>query len=188
LSVWIPIFTGLMALLGAVAGHFLAFELSAAAKRREVIRAQIERFAELVSEDVTWMHKYRIALLFEEGQAWDASPYDKAYAVCMLYFADKLREEIVALVETRHAFVRAIDDTYSGRLNRGIAAGQPLKSSRPTQAEVAAVAEAYVPYYRAVRECVRSSSSIVQETIPETSPMVIRIKSYWSKAVRRIKS
>ncbi len=170
MSAWIPILTGLMAFVGAIAGHFVAFDLNAAAKRREVRRAQIERFAELISEDQTWLSDYRVEALYREGTfAPGSSPYDRAYAIYVLHFMDELATPMKALISARHEFEREIDKGYLVRLDLAVANAQPLSRTSPPDANAKAVTEKHSPYHEAMLKCLLAASRIVQETIPEKS-------------------
>jgi hypothetical protein len=91
MSVVVALITGALAFVGALFGNFLAFDLNATAKRREVRREQIERFADLIGEDQTWLGDYRTELLFREGPEGTPAHFDRAYGIYALYFADELK-------------------------------------------------------------------------------------------------
>lgn len=170
MSTWIPILTGFLAFVGAIVGNFVAFDLNAAAKRREVRRAQIERFAELISEDQTYLSEYRTEVLFREGTfAPRNAPYDKAYAIYVLYFMDELATPMKTLILARHEYEKEIDTGYMARLSLAQANRQALSVTSSPKANLNTVLEKHSPYHKAMLDCLVTASRIVQETIPEKS-------------------
>ena len=183
MSTWIPILTGLMAFFGAVVGHFVAFDLNAAAKRREVRRAQIERFAEFISEDTGWMDEYRSEELFGEGKSEHGiSPHDKAFAIYVLYFGEEISTQMSELISARNQLQTAIGTTYTARLKLAQANKKALAEISPSQAEVDAVTNKYRTYYEATLQCLLAASTIAQGTIPEKSQIGRWCSGRWTRS------
>ncbi len=182
MSVWIPILTGLLAFVGAIAGHFVAFDLNSAAKRREVRRTQIERFAEFISEDQTWMNNYRNEALFGQGNFQPGtSPRDKAFAVYRIYFAAELANTMNAFVQARYEFEAAIDAGYLARLQTVGATGQSLSITVLPRGEIDLIMAKYRPYYQGIVDNLDAASTIIQETIPEESQMARWCADSWAR-------
>jgi len=183
MSTWIAVLTGLFAFVGVIAGHFVYFDLNAATKRREVRRAHIERFAELISDDVAWLHGYQRESLYGEGKsdAWTA-PYRKAYAIFLLYFRDELSlyQSLTALLNARHEYEAAIDRGYMARLGL-VRSRQALSVTPAPEADRDTVTEKHRPYYEAVLDCLVVASEITQKTIPEESVIVRWCVDIWAR-------
>ena len=181
-SVWIPIFTGLLAFFGAVAGHFVAFDLNAAAKRREVRRAQIERYAEFMSEDNTWMAHYKHETLFGQVNFQkETAPSDRAQAIFMLYFAPELSNTMKQFLVARREYEAALGMGYIARLQAAAANDQPIERARAPQASIELIEARHSPYYKAILDNLEGASKIVQETLPERSQIVRWCAYYWSQ-------
>jgi hypothetical protein len=181
-SVWIPIFTGLLAFVGAVAGHFVAFDLNAAAKRRDVRRAQIERYAEFISEDQTYMDHYKQETLFGTiNFEKETAPRDKAYAIFMLYFATELSRTMNQFITARLEYQFALNNGYVARLQVAAANNQPLEHDRVPQATIDVIQAKYPHYYKAIVDNLDAASKIAQETIPEKSQIGHWCAYCWSR-------
>jgi hypothetical protein len=172
MSSWLPVITGFLAFLGAIAGHFVAFDLNAAAKRRDVRRSQIERLAEFISEDQTWMDNFRQIALFGDGEFQTSTePSDKAFAIYTLYFGE-LTHTMEPFVTARHEYKKALREGYGARLQAAREHNQPLASTALTDAEVDAISEKYAPYYGSLLGILDAASKVAEETIPEKSLLV----------------
>lgn len=186
MSVLVALLSGVLAFLGAVVGHFVAFDLNSNAKRRDVRRTQIERMAEFLSEDVSWTDTYSKALVFgEERTAKDAAPYDKAFAIYVLYFGSELRANMEDLVKARHEYIKAIDAAHIERLDTAFKNKTDLATTRSTDKARENVLNSYKPYYRAILACLLRSSEIVEGTIPAQSTLRRAWSTWLSKLSRR---
>jgi hypothetical protein len=184
-SLGVALLSGILAFFGAIVGHFVAFDLNTKGKRRDVRRGHIERFAEHLSEDETWLDRYRQESLFLEGKKpIDTAPYDKAFALYLLYFGVELAESMEALQEARFAYLDA--------MNRGLLARMELaaKTSAPSlarialpAAEVKSIIEKFGPYYEGLLRCLAAASNIAIATIPEESA----IKNWWDALCSRVR-
>jgi hypothetical protein len=169
MSAWIPLLTGLLAFIGVLLGHYVHFVFGATAKRREVRRLQIERFAELISEDLTWMDTYRRNLLFGEGKIdGGTEPNDKAFAIYALYFWSDLTEAMLEFTAARDAYKDAIANGYAARLQLAMDNHQPLSVTRLAQAQLEPITERYRPYYQALLNALEAASNVAEQTIPES--------------------
>ena len=186
MSTWIPILTGLLAFVGAIAGHFVAFDLNTAARRREVRRAQIERLAEFVSEDRTWLRDYRNEALFGLGKfAPGHAPFDRAKAIYMLYFRPELSAQWTALLQARHEFEAEMDKGYMERLRLALANKQELSATCLPQADLDVVTGKHPAYYEATLQILIAASQVAQETIPEKSQIARWCADRWTQFRRR---
>lgn len=178
-SVWIPIFTGLLAFVGAIIGHFVAFDLNSAAKRREVRRAQIERYAEFMSEDQTWMARYQHETLFGQVDFQkDTAPHDRALAIFMLYFVTELENTMKRFIVARMEYEAAIVGGYIARAQAAAATNQSIQQAKAPQTNIDLIHAKHGPYYKAIVDNLEVASKIAQETIPEKS-QIVRWCAYW---------
>jgi len=167
MSIWIAVLTGLFAFGGVVAGHFVAFDLNAAAKRRDLRRAHKERFAELISEDLTWLEDCRRELLYGYGKSVSGSaPYDKAYAIYRLYFGSELTESIKNLKELPGEYKSELEAPLTARRNTARAAKKPLLATIPSVNDVKTLDAIALAYRNAVKDCLTAASSISDEAVP----------------------
>jgi hypothetical protein len=189
LSAWTPLLVGVLAFLGAFLGQFVAFDLNAAAKRREVRREQIERFAEFLSEDNTWMEHFRDETLFGEvdHNKKDIAPKDKAFAIYALYFRKELSSAMIAFVTARREYQAALNGGQINRLLASSASGQPMSITKLPDAEVELIQAKYSPYYQALLGNLSVAAEIVQETIPEESQMARWCADSWAGLMERLK-
>src|SRR6267143_4474125 len=182
MSSWIPVLTGLLAFVGAILGHFVAFDLNTAAKRRDVRRTQIDRFAELVSEDETWMDEFRVEALFKEGDfARGTEPSDKARAIYVLYFGKELSVPMTAFLRARHDYKTALRQGCVDRMGLAVASGKPLSMTTLPQADQDAILAKFEPYYQSILRNLGAASTIVQETLPEKSQIVRWCDDRWAQ-------
>lgn len=186
MSAWIPILTGLLAFVGAIAGHFVAFNLNAAAKRRDVRRAQIERFAEFISEDQTSMDKYRQQALYGKIDYFqtETAPADSAFAIYMLYFSTELTNTMSPFITARQEYKTAMGQGFGRRLSAATATMQPLSSTVLPKADTDSIMAKYPPYYQAILDNLGAASKIAQETIPEKSQMATWCANRWARPQR----
>lgn len=173
----IALFSGLLAFFGAIVGHLVAFDLSTLAKRRDIRRTHIERFAEYLSEDVPWMEQYfRETLFLAGGYPATEGPYEKAFALYILYFGEELAEPIKTLQIARHAYQSAMNEGLSTRC--ALAAQSPggsLTNTRLPDEQLKTITEKFTPYYDASLRCLQAASKIAAATIPEKS----QIRTLW---------
>jgi hypothetical protein len=174
---------GLLAFVGAMFGHLVAFDLNATSRRREVRRNQIERLAEFLSEDVSALFSYQEELLFGKGEKSKGhSPYEKAYAIYILYFWEELADKFSVLIAARQKYKEAIDLAFVERLNTAIAGGKTsVAGIAPSKLAQDNVLKLHEPYYQAVLDCLASASKIAQTTIPAQSTL----KAVWFACVAK---
>jgi hypothetical protein len=169
MSAWIPLVTGLLAFGGVFLGHFVAFDLNAAARRREVRRSQIERLAELMNEDTIYIREYIREALFRTGNFPPGpNPAKKAAAIQMLYFQQELATEMNAFEEARFQYEQRIDSAYLARL-RAVTPQQPIEKTFVSDAQIEEIKSLHPAYYRGVLNVLKVASTIALETIPEGS-------------------
>lgn len=186
MDVLIALLTGALAFIGAVFGHFVAFDLNTAAKRRDIIRNHIERYAELISKDEAWLSDYKNALLFGKGKSSTSdAPHSEAYALFIMYFQSRLSEPMLELIKARSDYEAAIDGCWAERLTLAKAKLQANAANPVLMTAEAAISvsilpkssiektqEFHGPYYLATLKCIKAASVVAHETIPEKSQIV----------------
>jgi len=178
------IIVGLFAFIGTVIGHLVSFKLNATAKRHEVRRSQIERLAEFLSEDNTWTRNYgRAAMWGSESPPSDTSPYDRAFAIYVLYFPGEMVEQMKAVTEARQAFIDAINNSKLERMEAASASGKALAAVPPTEASRDKVWQLFSPYYKAILAALSGASDIVHASLKAES----RFDDLWGNIARRIR-
>lgn len=165
---WIPLATGILAFLGSMGGHFISFNLNSKSRQREVRRTQIEKFAEYISEDQTWMNQYRQEACFRNGKFSDTTaPKDKAYAIYHLYFSQEpeLSKAMLAFIKSRHECRQAIDLVYLQRIQLAIDNKTTTESTLASEEMLSKVVEVHTPYYEALIDTLIAASKIARKTI-----------------------
>ncbi|MDH3437516.1 MAG: hypothetical protein OEN48_11070, partial [Betaproteobacteria bacterium] len=138
--------------------------------------------AELISEDLMWLEEYRRELLYGEGKSPSGSaPYDRAYAIYRLYFGPELTESMKALKELRWEYKSEIDAMLTARRNSAGATKKPLVVTIPPLADIKTLNNIALAYHNAVEDCLTAASLILEETIPEKSPIVRWCADIWAR-------
>ena len=174
------IFTGLLAFVGAILGHFVAFDLNAAARRRETRRAQAERLGQLLAEDITWTSTYRRQQLFGPGAAPEGSPFDQAHAIYVLYFANEIKDEMLELLKSRAAYIGAIDEGHVERLKIA-KSKEEFEVTAPSGDSLRKVGTASGPYHKATFKSLSEAAKIIEACMPEDS----ELRRLWARLTGR---
>lgn len=180
---WIPILTGMLAFAGVIAGHIVSFNLNSAGKRRDVRRAQLDRFAEFVSEDESCIEAFRTEALWGEGhfREGELEPSDRARAVMALYFRNELGSVFLGFLKARLDYKQALRHGFIQRRRLAATSGKSLTETMLSDKEVEGIQSNFGPYYIALNECLDTASTLLEGTIPERSAFSQWCGGLWAK-------
>jgi hypothetical protein len=160
----IPLLVGAgLAIAGGLVGQLVGFYLKREEQRRTFRRDKLDQLMVALSEDEHWIHEFRRAMCYGNGEYPTAEPFDRVKATVHLYFVERLGTAIIPLVQRRSAFAETIRLAHLDRINRAMAAGKPsINTTPPAEEKVNAVMSAHQPYYQACLEFRQNCSAVAQ--------------------------
>jgi hypothetical protein len=177
------VLAAIFAFIGSLTGHFIANYFDAARKRHEVRRAQIEKFAEALTEDRHWLELRQHDYVFgETGAEEKTTPYDRAWAVYLLYFKSELSMPWTQFMCARHDYLQLLMDIYGQRLRDATFERQVAQTHADPEL-VKQLHEKARACHAAYLECFDAASDIAQETIPRRTPLI----KLWDVGQRRLR-